>query len=135
MRSIVSMALPYDYPKPRRRINPNLNIIGPHIIDADRHGQSLEALAKGPLTASMEHLTDPENKIFFLTMEGPFFKADAYALQEKQLLNLVRELELPEDVQPHFKDGHCDQGLVMVANNTYDERESMETRAAGHLAE
>ncbi len=29
----------------------------------------------------MEHLTDPENKVYFLTMEGMFFECDVHSLE------------------------------------------------------
>jgi hypothetical protein len=113
----------------------NQAIIGPHIIDTRGHVRTFKALAGHRLTATMDHLTDPENKVYFLTMEGLFFEADVHTLRVKQLYDLVKELELPEGAQPHFKGGYCDQGRVVVANNTYDELEFEGKRAAGRLAE
>ncbi|MCC6698536.1 MAG: hypothetical protein IT365_23135, partial [Candidatus Hydrogenedentes bacterium] len=39
------------------------------------------------------------------------------------------------DATPHFKSAHTGQGRVVVANNTYDEKEFLEQRQAGRLAE
>ncbi|NIT83141.1 MAG: hypothetical protein GWM98_16910, partial [Nitrospinaceae bacterium] len=58
------------------------------------------------LTATMRHLEDPENKVYFLSMEGPLFEADVHTLKVKQLFDLAGELDLPEGSQPHFKGGY-----------------------------
>jgi len=110
-------------------------IIGPHFIDKNGNVRTCSELSKHRLAATMEHLTDPENKVYFLTMEGLFFECDVYSLKPKQLFDLYDELEIPETGYVHFKDGHTGNGRVVVANNSYDELDYQEESSAGRLAE
>jgi len=110
-------------------------IIGPHFIDKHGEVRSCKALSKHRLAATMEHLTDPKNKVYFLTMEGLFFECDVNSLETTQLFNLINELEIPKTGYVHFKDGHTGNGRVVVANNSYDERDFLEESFAGRLAE
>lgn len=109
--------------------------IGPHAIDPEGNVRTIKALAGHRLTATARHLTDPKNKVYFLTMEGLLFETDVKTLETKQLANLVEELKLPEHSQPHFKAAHTAQGRLVVANNTYEEAEFLGKRSAGRLAE
>jgi len=108
--------------------------IGPHAIDAKGNVRIIKGLKKYRLTATIRHLTDPKNKVYFLGMEGRFWEVDVHTLKAKELFNLVKELEM-RGAQPHFKGGFCAQGRVVVANNTYDEAEFLGKRQAGFLAE
>ncbi len=110
-------------------------IIGPHFIDKNGNVRTCKELSKHRLAATMEHLTDPENKVYFLTMEGLFFECDVQSLESKQLFDLYDELEIPETGYVHFKDGHTGNGRVVVANNSYDERDYTGESFAGRLAE
>ncbi|MCK4628374.1 MAG: hypothetical protein KAT56_05185, partial [Sedimentisphaerales bacterium] len=122
--------------------------IGPHAIDADGNVRTIEALRNYRLTATVHHLTDPKNKVYFMGMEGGFFEVDVHTLKAKKLFNLCEELELPISdtqhsvvvgkkryVEPHFKGAHTAQGRVVVANNTYTEMDFLGKRQAGRLAE
>ncbi len=113
----------------------NQAFIGPHAIDPDGNVRTIEALKKHRLTATIPHLTDPKNKVYFLTMEGRFFEVDVHTLEATELFNLVKELEIPKGANAHFKGGDSAQGRVVVANNTYEESEFLGTRRAGRLAE
>ncbi|UCG46253.1 MAG: hypothetical protein JSU94_12185 [Phycisphaerales bacterium] len=108
--------------------------IGPHAIDADGSVRTIDALKGYRLTATMSHLTDPKNKVYFLGMEGRFWEVDVHNLQATQLFNLVKELNI-KNAKEHFKGATCAAGRVVVANNTYDEAEHLGTRSAGRLAE
>ncbi len=110
-------------------------IIGPHIIDATGNVRTLDAIKGYRLTATCEHLTDPKNKVYFLSMEGPFFEVDVHTLEAKKLFNLVEELDIPKDVSAHFKGAFTANGRVVVVNNSYHEPEHLGTRQAGRLAE
>ncbi len=110
-------------------------IIGPHFIDQDGKVRTSEELSGHRLTATMSHLTRPDSLVYFLTMEGLLFETNVYSLESKELFNLVDELDLPESAQPHFKGGFTGNGRVIVANNSYDEREYLGERQAGRLAE
>jgi len=108
--------------------------IGPHAIDADGNVRTIETLKRYRTTATVRHLTDPKNKVYFLGMEGRFWEVDVHTLQAKQLFHLVKELEI-KDAKAHFKGAYTAQGRVVVANNTYDEKEFLGQRDAGRLAE
>jgi hypothetical protein len=109
--------------------------IGPHAIDADGKVRTIDALRKHRLAATARHLSDPKNKVYFLTMEGKLFEVDVHTLEATELADLVKELGLPAGAQPHFKAAHTAQGRLVVANNTYEEPEFLGRRAAGRLAE
>jgi len=113
----------------------NQAIIGPHFIDGQGKVRTCEELGNHRLAATMEHITDKENKVYFLTMEGLFFECDVHSLEVKQLFNLVDELNIPPTGYVHFKDGHTGNGRVVVANNSYDERDFLKESFPGRLAE
>jgi hypothetical protein len=110
-------------------------IIGPHIIDAEGGLRTIEPLVEHRLTATMDHLEEPERLVYFLTMEALFFETDVKTLETKLLFDLKKELAMPEGASPHFKGGHTSEGRVVVTNNTYDEPEFLGERAGGRLAE
>ncbi|HEX8199249.1 MAG TPA: hypothetical protein VF590_02090, partial [Isosphaeraceae bacterium] len=111
-------------------------IIGPHIINADNQVRTFADLVTCRLTATMTHLDDPEHKVYFLGMESHLWEADVRTLKVKLLFELNRELKHPAGLWPHYKGGFTAGDRVIVANNTYDERD--QTRSApsgGRLAE
>jgi hypothetical protein len=110
-------------------------IIGPHLIDVEGSVRTIPDLPEHRLTATMEHLEDPDHKVYFLTMEGLMLEADLTTLRSKPLFDLVQELRIPKGAVPHFKGGHTSNGRIVVANNTYDDRDFEGTWAAGRLAE
>jgi hypothetical protein len=110
-------------------------IIGPHFIDKHGKVRTCRELSGHRLAATMEHLTDPEKQVYFLTMEGLFFECDVHTLEVNQLFDLYDELEIPETGYVHFKDGYTGNGRVVVANNSYDERDFTGESYAGRLAE
>ena len=71
-------------------------IIGPHVIDPKGNVRTFEELSKHRLTATMKHLTDPENMVYFLTMEGLLFEANVKTLAVRHLfdLNEIQDFEL-----------------------------------------
>ena len=109
--------------------------IGPHVIDAAGGVRTISSLQNHRLTATMRHLDNPKNKVYFLTMEGLFFEVDIVTLEAREMFNLVDELKIPKDAKEHFKGGHTAQGRVVVASNTYEEPEFLGIRNAGRLAE
>jgi hypothetical protein len=112
----------------------NQAIIGPHVIDAEGHVRTIPEMSKHRLAATMRHLSDPKNKVYFLTMEGLLFEVDLHTLESVKLFNLVEELGIKSG-QPHFKSAFTAQGRIVVANNTYEEPEFLGERASGRLAE
>ena len=67
----------------------NQLIIGPHIIDTLGNVRTIKSLIDHRLCATMEHLTDPKNKVYFLAMEGDFFEADVHTLKTTRLFNQI----------------------------------------------
>ena len=95
----------------------NQVVIGPYIIDMRGNFRVINDLLDHRLTATMTHLADPENKVYFLTMEGPFFEVDVNSLKARLIIDLTEEFKIKG--QPHFKGGYTAQGRVVVANNSY----------------
>ena len=83
----------------------------------------------------MEHLTDPERKVYFLTMEALLFEVDMETLEAKLLFDLAEELDIPARNRCHFKGGYTGHGRVVVANNTHMESDFLGQTAHGRLAE
>ncbi|MFA6245250.1 MAG: hypothetical protein WC655_30185, partial [Candidatus Hydrogenedentales bacterium] len=108
--------------------------IGPYAIDGDGQVRMIEALKGFRLCATIAHLTDPKNKVYFLGMEGEFWEVNVRDLSVALLFNLRDELDIT-GAQQHFKSAYTGQGRVVVANNTYDEKEFLGEREAGRLAE
>lgn len=111
----------------------NQAFLGPHVIDTKGNVRTIEALKDFRLTSVMDHLTDPNNKVYVLAMEGEFFEVDVKTLAAKQLFDLVKELDIKGRV--HFKGAFSANGRVVVANNSYYEADYLGKDAAGRLAE
>ena len=113
----------------------NQLIIGPHVIDARGQVRTIEELLEVRICATMRHLHDPDNKVYMLGMEGEFYELDVHSLRTTFLADLVAELGIPDHEYCHFKAGYSNFGRVVVANNSYDERDFRGVEAAGRLAE
>ena len=113
----------------------NQLIIGPYLIDAQSSVRTVTDLLEVRVCATMRHLTDPANKVYMLGMEGEFYEMDVHSLQTTLLFDLVDELGIPDHEYCHFKAGYSNFGRVIVANNSYDERDFSGLEAAGRLAE
>jgi hypothetical protein len=109
--------------------------IGPHVIDARRKVRTIRQLVDVRLAATAEHLSEPERKVYMLGMEGEFFEVDARSLAVKLLFDLTDVLDTPGEGRVHFKDAHTGFGRVVVADNTYDEKDFRGEAADGRLAE
>ncbi len=95
----------------------NQVILGPYAIDVRGNFRVIDSLLDHRLTATMAHLTDPENRVYMLTMEGLLFELDVNNLATRQITDLVREIGITK--RPHFKGGCTGQGRVVVANNGF----------------
>jgi hypothetical protein len=137
----------------------NSIIIGPHIIDYKGNVRTIPVIKDYRLASTMEHLEDPENKVYFLSMEGPMFEVNLHTLEAKQMFDLTEELTVSEKFasataagsvgaihksdysevisrpQPHFKAAHTGCGKVVVANNTFSPKDHSGEHSAGRLAE
>lgn len=111
----------------------NLAFLGPHVIDTRGDVRTIEALKDYRLTSVVDHLTDPQNKVYVLAMEGEFFEVDVRTLETRQLFDLVKELGIKGRV--HFKGAFSANGRVVVANNSYYEPDYLGKDDSGRLAE
>jgi hypothetical protein len=110
-------------------------IIGPHFIDVEGKVRTSDSLVPHRLTATMTHLTNPEDKVYFLTMAALLLEVDVRTLKTKLLFDLKEELGLQGVEHLHFKGGYTAHGRVVVANNTYTGRDFTQGPSQGRLAE
>lgn len=109
--------------------------IGPYLIDTLGTVRLIPEFKEHRLAATMTHLEDPENKLYYLAMEGEFFEVDVHSLKVTQLFQLMNELNEPEKSKPHFKSGFTAHGRVVVCNNSYNRKDYSGEWNAGRLAE
>lgn len=72
----------------------NQAFLGPHVIDTKGNVRTIDAIRNARLTATIKHLTDPEDKVYMLAMEVEFYEVDLKLLAVKQLFNLVEEPDI-----------------------------------------
>lgn len=113
----------------------NQLFIGPWVIDAQRNVRTIDAIRDIRLAGTATHLTDPQNKVLFLGMEGELFETDVKSLKTTKIADLVKVLDTPGEGRVHFKDIYTGFGRVVVADNTYDEPDFTGEKADGRLAE
>ena len=113
----------------------NQLLIGPYLIDTAGNVRTVEALCRYRLAATMPHLQDPEHKVYYLGMEGEFLEMDLRTLEVTQLFDLNAELRLEGIEQTHFKDAFTGHGRVVVANNSYTDRDTGRKPWQGRLSE
>lgn len=89
----------------------NQLVIGPYFIDAEGKVRAVDVQQmEGRMTATAEHLTDPENKVLFYDMEGRVYEVDVHTLA----VNLLFEKPVPGW---HGKGAYTAQGRFVIANN------------------
>jgi len=113
----------------------NQLIIGPHVIDAGHRVRTVEALIDIRLCGTARHLSDPDNLVYMLGMEGELFELNVHTLETRQLFDLTRVLGTPGEGSCHFKDCYSAFGRLVVVNNDYHEKDFLGERHEGTLAE
>lgn len=118
----------------------NQLVIGPHAIDIEGSVRTFSQLVDIRITATAQHLTDPENLVYMLGMEGELCEANVRTMEARQIADLGRELNTVERGQAgysvmHMKGAYSAHGRLVVANNTYDGEDHLGTAAHGRLAE
>jgi len=103
-----------------RMIHPESNqlIIGSHLIDADGRVRTIPfAEMPGRMNATVRHLTDPADKVYFVTMEEGLYEVDVHTL-EVTTLHLDRNAG-GGDLWPgdHGKGAYTGQGRLIASNN------------------
>lgn len=98
-------------------------LIGPYVIDAQREVRVISPkMMYGRLTGNARHLTDPENKVYYATMEEGLYEVDVNTLEATCLIRdgnggapkvgIVSQLP-----GYHGKGLYSGQGRLMYANN------------------
>lgn len=108
----------------------NQLFIGPYAIDAQRNVRPIPYTSMfGRHTATMRHLTDPANRVYYATMEEGFYEVDVHTLAVKELYRDANRDEgdhagalLPGY---HGKGAYTGQGRVIYANNGERSAEAM----------
>lgn len=109
--------------------------IGPYLIDTLGNVRLIKEFSNHRIAATMTHLKDPQNMLYFLAMEGDFFEVNVHTLEVKKLFQLMDELKEPVGSKPHFKSGFTAHGRVVVCNNSYNAKDFNGEWNAGRLAE
>ena len=113
----------------------NQLIIGPHMIDAAHEVRTVHKLIDTRLCGTARHLTDPDNFVYMLGMEGELFELNVYTLEATQIFDLTRELDTAGEFGCHFKDCYTAFGRLVVTNNDYSEADFQGRTTSGTLAE
>jgi hypothetical protein len=113
----------------------NQLIIGPHVIDTKHHVRTVKELIDIRLCGVAEHLTDPDNLVYLLGMEGELFELNVHTLATNKLFDLTQALGTPGEFKCHFKDCYSGYGRLIVVNNDYSEPDYLGQQSEGTLAE
>ena len=98
-------------------------IIGPYFIDQQRNVRVIPySEMPGRPTATAAHLTDPENKVYMLTMEEGLYEVDVHTLAVKVIYpdgntNKTGGIDQPWLPGDHGKGAYTSQGLLVYASN------------------
>jgi len=97
----------------------NQLIIGSHLIDAGKNVRTIPpSTMPGRMTANARHLTDPANRVYFITMEEGIYDVDVNNLTFKTLHADVNTSGVTSLVPgQHTKGGYTGQNRFMIANN------------------
>lgn len=113
----------------------NQMILGPHVIDPQHNVRTVTELVDVRTSGTATHLTEPENLVYVLGMEGELFELNVHSLETRQIFDLVAELGVKSTEKAHFKACYTAHGRLVVANNSYEEEDHTGERADGRLAE
>lgn len=94
-------------------------LIGHHLIDSEGNVRTIDPKKKMPgrITATARHLTDPQNKCYYVTMENGFYEVDVNTLE---VTDIIRDpLSTTKTHLPgyHGKGAFTGSGRVVVSNN------------------
>lgn len=101
----------------------NQLFIGPYAIDQQRNVRAISYdTMPGRPTANARHLTQPADKIYYMTMEEGMYEVDVQTLEVQTLYkdrNAARGSSIGGERLPgyHGKGGYSGQGRVVYANN------------------
>ncbi len=90
--------------------------IGHYVIDSDRNVRVIpHSEMPGRMTGNARHLDDPENKIYFATMEEGFYSVDVGTLEVEMLYQDGNAME-PRNVAGPLLPGYHGKGLYSAQN-------------------
>ena len=110
-------------------------IIGPHLVDTQHQVRTVKQLVDIRVCGTATHLTDPDNLVYMLGMEGELFELNVHSLECRLAFDLTKELETPGENSCHFKDCYTACGRLVVVNNDYSEPDFLGKQREGTLAE
>ncbi|MEM6393355.1 MAG: hypothetical protein AAF797_11330 [Planctomycetota bacterium] len=113
----------------------NQLVIGPHVIDAEHGIRTVPELQPLRVCGTCRHLTDPDNLVYVLCMEGELFELNVRTLACAQLFDLNEDLNTSGERKVHYKDCYCCFGKLVVCSNEYHETDWKGEQAEGRLAE
>lgn len=112
-------------------------IIGPYFID---HKGTVRVIPPdrmlGRLSATARHLTDPENKVYFFTMEEGLYEVDVNGLEVNTLFPDHHQEGTPDLIPGyHGKGAYSSQGVLVASNNGASGWQDPDVEGSGSLAE
>lgn len=113
----------------------NQIIIGPHVIDAQHVIRTVPELAPLRVCGTSRHLTDPEDRVYVLCMEGELFDLNVRTLSCEKIVDLQDVIGTEGVGKTHFKDCYTSFGRLVVCSNEYHEPDWAGARSQGRLAE
>jgi len=113
----------------------NQLIIGPHVINTEHCVRTVRELIDIRLCGTARHLSDPDNLVYMLGMEGELFELNVHTLETRKIFDLTQALGTPGEFRCHFKDCYTEFGKLIVANNDYTEIDFLGKQSEGTLAE
>ena len=110
-------------------------VIGPHVVDTNHNVRTVKELVDIRICGTATHLTNPDELVYILGMEGELFELNIHTLEAKLLFDLTKELGTPGEGSCHYKDCYTAYGRLVVTNNDYCEDDFLGKRKEGTLAE
>ena len=108
----------------------NQLLIGPYLIDSKKNVRAIPPKTmSGRLTGLAAHLTDPQNKIYYATMEEGLYEVDVHSLEVRCLIQNGEFYKAPSSIEKypdaiaselpgyHGKGLYSGQGTLIYANN------------------
>lgn len=97
-------------------------LIGPYLIDAEKNIRVIPPTKmSGRLTGNARHLTDPQNKVYYATMEEGLYEVDVSTLAVKNLIKDGHDKDSPGIASKlpgyHGKGLYSGQGRLLYSNN------------------
>ena len=94
-------------------------LIGHHVIDKNGNVRTIDPkrAMPGRITANARHLTDPENKCYYFTMENGVYEVDVRTLEVTEIVRDPINISKTHLPGYHGKGAYTGSGRVVVSNN------------------